>query len=104
MGNSNIDIVTTIYKIRNFNLDQTDKGKGFPLSFIFDNKEFKISAVYLGTEIINTGIGKKECNILDISVANSSVLKGSNDNLLWLTTLIRCLLMLNLRLLLVIVN
>jgi len=41
--------------------------------------------VYLGTETINTAIGKKSCYKLGISVTNSSVLKGSNDNLLWLT-------------------
>lgn len=85
VGGSTIDIVTTIYKMRNLNLAQAAKGKNFPLTVIFDNKEYKISVVYLGTETINTGIGKKACYKLGISVNNSSVLKGSNDNLLWLT-------------------
>lgn len=85
IGSSTNDIVTTIYKMRNLNLEQATTGKSFPLTVIFDNKEFKISVVYLGTETINTAIGKKTCYKLGISVNNSSVLKGSNDNLLWLT-------------------
>ncbi|SFN62440.1 Protein of unknown function [Bizionia echini] len=85
IGSSTNDIVTTIYKIRNLNLDQATSGKSFPLTVLFDNKEYKITVVYLGTEAINTAIGKKSCYKLGISVTNSSVLKGSNDNLLWLT-------------------
>ena len=85
IGSSTNDIVTTIYKIRNLNLDQATSGKSFPLTVLFDNKEYKITVVYLGTETINTAIGKKSCYKLGISVTNSSVLKGSNDNLLWLT-------------------
>ncbi|TYB74316.1 DUF3108 domain-containing protein [Bizionia myxarmorum] len=85
VGSSTNDIVTSIYKIRNLNLDEAVKGKTFPMTIIFDNKEFKASVVYLGTETISTGIGKKLCHKLAISVNNSTVLKGSNDNLLWLT-------------------
>ncbi len=85
IGSSTNDIVTTIYKMRNLNLAQATKGKKFPLTVIFDNEEYKISVVYLGTETISTGIGSKSCYKLGISVNNSSVLKGSNDNLLWLT-------------------
>jgi hypothetical protein len=39
----------------------------------------------LGKETLSTNLGKKECYKLAISLGNSSVLKGNNDNLLWLT-------------------
>ncbi len=85
IGGSTHDIVTSLYKMRNLNLAQATTGKSFPLTVIFDNTEYKITVVYLGMETINTAIGKKSCYKLGVSVNNSSVLKGSNDNLLWLT-------------------
>ncbi|MGY0392658.1 DUF3108 domain-containing protein [Bizionia sp. KMM 8389] len=84
-GNNTADIVTTIYKIRNLNLSEASNGTQFPLMVVFDNTEFKITATYLGTESINTSLGNKTCHKLSIAVNNSDVLKGTNNNLLWLT-------------------
>jgi hypothetical protein len=85
IGTSTIDIVTTIYKIRNLDLSQASPNKAYTFTVLFDNKEFKISVIYKGTETINTKIGSKNCYKLSISVNNSNILSGSNDNLLWLT-------------------
>lgn len=85
IGSSTIDIVTTIYKMRNLDLSQASANKTFTFNVLFDNTEFKVSAVYKGKETIKTQIGSKECHKLAISINNSSVLSGSNDNLIWLT-------------------
>lgn len=85
IGSNTIDIVTTIYKIRNLDFSQAAPNKVYNFNVLFDNKEFKISVVYKGQETIKTLIGSKACYKLAISVNNSSVLTGKNDNLLWLT-------------------
>ena len=52
---------------------------------LFDNKESVVNIKYLSKETMNTALGKKECFKLAISINNSNVLKGNNDNLIWLT-------------------
>lgn len=79
------DIVSTIYNIRNLDIHKANPGDSQVFKVVFDNKEFSINVKYLNKETINTSIGKKECYKLAISINNSSVLKGSNDNLLWLS-------------------
>ncbi|WP_250432399.1 DUF3108 domain-containing protein [Hanstruepera flava] len=79
------DIVTTIYSIRNLNLDNASSGKTFNLKVIFDNAEYNITLIYKGKETLNTAIGNKSCHKLAIQVNNSNVLQGSSNNLLWLT-------------------
>lgn len=85
IGKSTKDLVSTIYNIRNLDIHKANIGDSQIFKIIFDNKEFDISVKYLSKETINTNIGKKECYKLAISVNNSDVLKGNNDNLLWLT-------------------
>ena len=52
---------------------------------IFDNEVSEIKITYLGKETINTKLGKKACYKLVISINGSDLLKGNNNNLLWLT-------------------
>lgn len=85
IGSSTKDIVTTIYTIRNLDIHKASLGDSQVFKIIFDNEEYSINIKYLNKETINTNIGKKECYKLAISINNSTVLKGSNDNLLWLT-------------------
>ena len=85
IGTSTIDIVTTIYKIRNLDLSKATPNKVYNFTVLFDNKEFKISVIYKGTETINTKIGSKSCHKLAVTISNSNVLSGSNNNLIWLT-------------------
>lgn len=78
------DIVTTIYKIRNLNLDGASSGKTYNFTVIFDNEEHKVSIIYKGKETISTALGSKNCHKLAIA-AQTDVIQGSNNNLLWLT-------------------
>lgn len=79
------DIVTTIYHIRNLDIHKASIGSTDTFSVLFDNKDTKINLTLLAIETISTNLGKKECYKLAISISNSEVLKGKNDNLLWLT-------------------
>lgn len=85
IGSSTIDIVSTIYKLRNLDFSQATTNQTYMFTVLFDNKEFKVTVIYKGTETIKTKIGNKACYKLAISVNNSNVLSGSNDNLIWLT-------------------
>lgn len=85
IGTSTKDLVSTIYNIRNLDIHKASVGDSQVFKIVFDNQEFSINIKYLKKEIISTNLGQKECYKLAISISNSDVLKGSNDNLLWLT-------------------
>ena len=85
LGSSTKDLVSTIYNIRNLDIHKAKPGDTQVFNVVFDNKEVAINVKYLSKETITTSIGKKECYKLAISINNSDVLKGNNDNLLWLT-------------------
>lgn len=84
IGASTRDIVSTIYNIRNIDFSQFQKGTSKTFKVIFDNKEHVVNIKNLGQEQLSTALGSKMCHKLSISM-NNDVLKGSNDNLLWLT-------------------
>ncbi|WP_422103949.1 DUF3108 domain-containing protein [Winogradskyella sp.] len=79
------DIVSTLYHIRNLDIHKASPGDQQNFTVLFDNSEKIITLKYLGKETISTKIGKKECYKLALSMTGSGVLKGNNDNLLWLT-------------------
>lgn len=85
IGASTRDIVSTIYHIRNLDIDKASPGDTQNFTFLFDNEALIISVTYLRKETINTNLGKKECYKLAISLKNDDALKGTNENLLWLT-------------------
>lgn len=85
IGSSTKDIVATLYKLRTFDFSKATPGKAKTMTVLFDNEEHPVKFTFLGTETINTAIGKKTCYKLAISMSSSNVLKGSNDNLIWLT-------------------
>jgi hypothetical protein len=85
VGSSTNDIVTTIYKIRNLNLENVSFSKTYNLLVLFDNAEYKITLIYKGKETINSSIDNKSCHKLAIAVSNSEILKGNSDNFIWLT-------------------
>lgn len=84
-GSSTNDIVTTIYKLRNLNIESMSNGSTKTFTVLFDNEEQKITIQYLGKETINTKIGTKEAHKLSLAINNKDLLKGTNSNLLWLT-------------------
>jgi len=79
------DIIATLYHIRNLDIDKATIGSSDTFTVLMDNEEFKITLTLLDKETIATNIGKKECYKLAISMNNNNLLKGNNDNLLWLT-------------------
>jgi hypothetical protein len=79
------DLVTTLYHIRNLDIHKASIGDSQNFKVLFDNKESVVTLKYLSKETINTALGKKECYKLAISINNSTILKGNNDNLIWLT-------------------
>lgn len=85
IGSGTRDLVSTLYHIRNLDIHKASIGDSQNFTILFDNKESVISIKYLSKETINTALGKKECYKLAISINNSNVLKGNNDNLIWLT-------------------
>ncbi len=85
IGSNTRDIVSTIYHIRNLDIHKAAPGDVQNFTFLFDEEELIISVKYLKKETINTNLGKKECYKLAISLKNDDALKGTNENLLWLT-------------------
>lgn len=85
IGSNTRDIVSTIYHIRNLDFAKVSPGDSQNFPFLFDNVELIISVKYLRKETINTNLGKKECYKLSVSLKNDDALKGTNENLLWLT-------------------
>tara|TARA_R110002073_G_scaffold13377_1_gene57127 strand:- start:1815 stop:2594 length:780 start_codon:yes stop_codon:yes gene_type:complete len=79
------DIIATLYHIRNLDIDKATIGNSDTFTVLMDNEEFKITLTLLDKETINTTIGRKECYKLAIAMNNNNLLKGNNDNLLWLT-------------------
>lgn len=79
------DIIATLYHIRNLDIDKATIGSSDTFTVLMDNEEFKITLTLLDKETIATNIGKKECYKLAIAMNNNNLLKGNNDNLLWLT-------------------
>ena len=85
ISSSTKDIIATLYHIRNLDIHKASIGNSDSFKVLMDNEEFKITLTLLGKETINTNIGRKECYKLAIAMNNNNLLKGSNDNLLWLT-------------------
>lgn len=85
IGNATKDIVATLYTLRNLDIAKASPGDASSYSVLFDTKETTVVFKYIGKETISTAIGKKECYKIAISIKGSTVLKGSNANLIWLT-------------------
>ena len=85
IGTATKDLVATLYHSRTLDIHKAGVGSTDTFSVLMDNKEYDVSITFLSKETINTKIGRKECYKLSIAINNSDVLKGSNDNLLWLT-------------------
>lgn len=85
IGSSSRDLVATLYHIRTLDIHKASVGNTDTFTVLMDNKEYSVSLTMLGKETINTKLGRKECYKVAIAINNSDVLKGNNDNLLWLT-------------------
>ncbi|MBT8376501.1 MAG: DUF3108 domain-containing protein [Bacteroidia bacterium] len=79
------DIVSLLYNIRNLDIHKASPGDQNAFKVLFDNETFTVNVRYVGQETIKTNIGTKACYKLSISINNSDVLKGAENNLLWFT-------------------
>ena len=85
IGSSTKDFVSTFYYIRTLDIDKAQPGDEQIFTVLFDNEENKVGVKFLAKETINSNLGKIECYKLAISLKNKDLLKGTNDNLLWLS-------------------
>ena len=85
LGSKTRDLIATLYYLRTLDIKKAPIGASDTFTVLFDNKETKCRFKLLAKETINTAIGKKECYKLAISVVGNSILKGNNNNIIWLT-------------------
>ncbi|PSG86338.1 DUF3108 domain-containing protein [Aurantibacter aestuarii] len=84
-SNNTRDIISTLYYLRTLDIKKAPIGASDTFIVLFDNKEVKCSFKLLAKETINTALGSKLCYKLAINVSGTSIFKGNNDNLIWLT-------------------
>lgn len=78
------DVVTTLYQMRNIDLQKARVGEVQTFSILFDYKEIPVTLKYMGKETLQTSMGKKECYKIAVG-AKTNALRGANQNLVWLT-------------------
>jgi len=86
IGASSVDVVTLIYKIRTIDFSKLKTGQSMPFTVVFNQKEFPVTLKLMGIETVAAGnLGKKECYKLSIG-AKTNALRGTDKNLIWLST------------------
>lgn len=79
------DIVSLIYKLRTVDFQNYKNGQVKSFQLVFDKKEIPVVVKFMGKETISAGnLGTKECYKLSIG-ARTKVLKGKDQNIIWLT-------------------
>jgi hypothetical protein len=85
VGGATNDVVATLYQLRNVDFSKMQPGQTKSFVVVFDEKEMKVSAKYMGKETVNAGnLGSKTCYKISIG-AQTNKLKGTDKNLIWLT-------------------
>ncbi|RZS93968.1 DUF3108 domain-containing protein [Aquimarina brevivitae] len=85
MKASTFDVVTTLYHIRNMDIDKAPVGSTHQLNLLFDRKVQGVTLSLLGKENVNTTVfGNKMCYKIAINSSNKA-LKGKNENIIYLT-------------------
>lgn len=83
--NGTQDIVSLIYKLRMVDFQNYKNGQTKSFQLVFDEKEIPVVIKFMGKETIPAGnLGTKECYKLSIG-ARTKVLKGKDQNIIWLT-------------------
>jgi len=81
-----VDIVTALYKMRTIDYSKYQVGQRVSITVVFDEKEIQADIKYMGKETLSVAkLGKQECYKLSI-IAKTNVLKGTDTNLIWITT------------------
>ena len=79
------DIITTIYALRNSDINKAKIGTKDHLTILFDNKETEITIALLDIETIDTKLGMIKCYKIGVSLQNSEILNNEDDNVIWLS-------------------
>ena len=85
ISNGTQDIVSLIYKLRTVDFQNYKNGQTKSFQLVFDEKEIPVVIKFMGKETIPVGnLGNKECYKIAIG-ARTKVLKGKDQNIIWLT-------------------
>ena len=85
IANGTQDLVSLIYKLRTIDFQNYKNGQTKSFQVVFDEKEIPVVVKFMGKESISVGnLGTKECYKLSIG-AKTKVLKGKDQNIIWLT-------------------
>ena len=81
-----VDFLTAFFYLRhNHYLDRLDYGEEFTIPVFHADKHFMMTAIYLGTEKIDSKMGKKECHVLAPRVDKGKLLKRSDGLKFYIT-------------------
>lgn len=81
-SNGAMDVVSTLYNIRNLPIENASIGDSKTFTIIFDKKETPITLKYAGKETIKAGnLGNKECYKLNVLTSSSYLKSGA----IWIT-------------------
>ncbi len=85
IGAETRDVVSFLYRLRNFDIHKAAVGQSNNFTILFDNKEVTVTLTYLGKETVKAGnLGRKQCYKIAVG-AKTDALKGKNNNIIWLT-------------------
>jgi hypothetical protein len=86
VGASTQDIVSAIYKMRTLDFAIMKAGQTKSMTIVFDEEQMQVVVKFMGIENMNAGnLGSKPCYKVSIS-AKTNALKGTDKNLMWITT------------------
>ncbi|EDP94632.1 DUF3108 domain-containing protein [Kordia algicida OT-1] len=81
-SNQAMDVVSTLYNLRNLPIESARVGDTKTFKIIFDRKETPVTIKYVGKETVNAGnLGSKECYKLQVLTSGEFLKSGT----LWLT-------------------
>ncbi len=81
-----LDVLSLYAQLRNNKfLGTLKKGETFSMTIYHADKYFKMKSTYLGTEEINTKIGKKKCHVICPVIDDSKLVSGSDALKLYIT-------------------
>ncbi|AXG70794.1 hypothetical protein KORDIASMS9_03040 [Kordia sp. SMS9] len=81
-SNGAMDVISTLYNVRNLPIDNASVGDAKTFKIIFDKEETPVTLRYVGKETVDAGnLGQKTCHKLQV-ITNGDFLKAAT---LWMT-------------------
>ncbi len=79
------DMISTLYQLRNKNLENLKEGDSLSLKMFFDSKTFPFKLIYLGRETIKSKYGKIACYKMRPLVQSGRVFKENESVTFWVS-------------------